>query len=105
MHRLKQGFCNDSVYVEISSDAVTCSTWLTSGVLWVHTGPALRENRSAPPPTALTPASSTSGNPHTLRICLILFYLLLIYHLLQASPPASRIHFSARLTYHIARTQ
>lgn len=62
-------------------------------MICLHTGPALSPDRSAPSPTALSPAPITSGNPHTLTGCLIFFYLLLIYHLLQASPPACWIHF------------
>lgn len=103
----KEGFCNDSVYVEISDETLTRSTWLTSGVLWVHTGPALSHNRSAPPPTVFNPAPSTSGNPHTLRVCLIYLFILFAVNLSSApsKPTCLQDALSARLTYHRARTQ
>lgn len=101
----KEGFCNDSEYVEISSDALTCSTWLTSGMLWVHTGTELSNNRSAPLPTALRPAPRISGNPHTLRVCLIFFLFAVNLSSASSKPTCQKDAFSARLTYHRTRTQ
>lgn len=63
--------------------------------LGTHTGPTLIHNRSAPPPPALSPAPSTSGNPHTLRVCLIFF----LFAVNLSSAPSKQAHLPAGCTF------